>query len=153
MLIIGEKRNLDDLGHLYAGSIAFGTGYDVTTGAYDMFFNGGIGSGGNGTDICISKFSPDGDSLKYSTYLGGGNENPHSLVVNDNYELFILGSTGSSDYPTTSNAYDTSFNNADFFGFINYPVNTNSYYLEYPNGTDIVTKFSSDGANLLGSTL
>ena len=51
------------------------------------------------------------------------------------------------DYPTTSNAYDTSFNNGDFFGFINYPVNTNSYYLEYPNGTDIVvTKFSSDGS-------
>ena len=67
----GETATYDNLGHLYAGSIAFGNGYDVTTGAYDMFFNGGIGSGGNGTDICISKFSPDGDSLKYSTYLGG----------------------------------------------------------------------------------
>ena len=150
----GETATYDELGHLYAGSIAFGNGYDVTTGSYDMFFNGGIGTGGNGTDICISKFSSDGDSLKYSTYLGGGgNENPHSLVVNDNYELFILGSTGSSDYPTTNNAYDTSFNNGDFFGFINYPANSNSYYLEYPIGTDIVvTKFSPDGSNLLGST-
>ena len=55
MLIIGEKlQPTMTFGHLYAGSIAFGTGYDVTTGAYDMFFNGGIGSGGNGTDICIS---------------------------------------------------------------------------------------------------
>jgi gliding motility-associated-like protein len=150
----GETATYDNQGHLYAGSIAFGNGYDVTTGAYDMFFNGGIGTGGNGTDICISKFSPNGDSIKYSTYLGGsGNENPHSLVVNDNYELFILGSTGSSDYPTTNNAYDTSFNNGDFFGFINYPANSSSYYLEYPTGTDIVvTKLSADGSNLLGST-
>ena len=150
----GETATYDDLGHLYAGSISFGNGYPFSLGSYDIFFNGGIGTGNNGTDICISKFSPNGDSLKYSTYLGGtGNENPHSLVVNSNNELFVFGSTGSSDFPTTLNAFDTSFNGGDFFGFINYPQGTPSYYLEYPNGTDIiVTKFSSDGSNLLGST-
>ena len=74
-------------------------------------------------------------------------------MVNSNNELFVFGSTGSSDFPTTLNAFDTSFNGGDFFGFINYPQGTPSYYLEYPNGTDIiVTKFSSDGSNLLGST-
>ena len=111
----GETATYDQIGHLYAGSIAFGTGYNVTTGAYDMFFDGGVGFGSTGTDICISKFSINGDSLKYSTYLGGnGNENPHSLVVNSNDELFVLGSTGSSNFPTTLNAYDTSFNGGDF---------------------------------------
>ena len=150
----GETATYDDLGHLYAGSISFGNGYPFSLGAYDIFHNGGIGNGNNGTDICISKFSTNGDSLKYSTYLGGsGNENPHSLVVNDNNELFVFGSTGSSDFPTSLNAYDTSFNGGDFFGFINYPQGSTSYYLEYPNGTDIiVTKFSNDGSNLLGST-
>ena len=150
----GETATYDNLGHLYAGSISFGNGYPFSLGSYDIFFNGGIGTGNNGTDICISKFSPNGDSLKYSTYLGGtGNENPHSLVVNSNNELFVFGSTGSSDFPSTLSAFDTSFNGGDFFGFINYPQGTSSYYLEYPNGTDIiVTKFSSDGSNLLGST-
>ena len=150
----GETATYDDLGHLYAGSISFGNGYPFSLGAYDIFFNGGMGVGGNGTDICISKFSPDGDSLKYSTYLGGsGNENPHSLVVNSNNELFVFGSTGSSDFPTTLNAFDTSFNGGDYFGFIDYPSIQYPYYLEYPNGTDIiVTKLSSNGSNLLGST-
>lgn len=150
----GETATYDQIGHLYAGSIAFGTGYNVTTGAYDMFFDGGVGFGSTGTDICISKFSINGDSLKYSTYLGGnGNENPHSLVVNSNDELFVLGSTGSSNFPTTLNAYDTSFNGGDFFGFINYPTGTPNYYLEYPNGTDIIiSKFSSNGSSLLSST-
>ena len=150
----GETATYDQTGHLYAGSIAFGNGYDVTTGAYDMFYDGGVGFGSTGTDICISKFSVNGDSLKYSTYLGGnGNENPHSLVVNSNDELFVLGSTGSANFPTTLNAYDTSFNGGDFFGFINYPFGSSDYYLEYPNGTDIVvTKFSSDGSSLVSST-
>ena len=150
----GETATYDETGHLYAGSIAFGTGYIVTLGAYDMFFDGGVGFGSTGTDICISKFSTNGDSLRYSTYLGGnGNENPHSLVVNNNDELFVLGSTGSADFPTTANSYDTSFNGGDFFGFINYQTSSTSHYLEYPNGTDIiVSKFSADGTNLLGST-
>ena len=92
-----------------------------------MFYDGGVGFGSTGTDICISKFSINGDSLKYSTYLGGnGNENPHSLVVNSNDELFVLGSTGSANFPTTLNAYDTSFNGGDFFGFINYPFGSST---------------------------
>ena len=74
----------------------------------------------------------DGTSLLYSTYLGGGgNENPHSLVVNDNDELFVLGSTGSANFPTTANAYDNSFNGGSNWGFI-------GSYIPYPNGIDIV---------------
>ena len=34
-------------------------GIHFRAGAYDIFHNGGMGVGGNGTDICISKFSPN----------------------------------------------------------------------------------------------
>ena len=97
--------------------------------------------------MCITKFSTDGTSLIYSTYLGGnGPENPHSLVVNDNDELFVFGSTGSPNFPTSTNAYDNTFNGGISWGFI-------GSYIPYPNGVDIVaTKFSSNGNNLLGST-
>ena len=73
-----------------------------------------------------------GTSLIYSTYMGGnGNENPHSLVVNNNDELYMLGSTGSADFPVTANAYDNTFNGGDNWGFIN-------GYIPYPNGIDLV---------------
>ena len=137
----GQTATYDNSGHLYAGSISFAIGYPTTLGPFQQFFGGG------NTDMCITKFSTDGTSLIYSTYLGGnGPENPHSLVVNDNDELFVFGSTGSANFPISTNAFDNSFNGGSSWGFI-------GTYIPYPNGIDIVvTKFSSNGNNLLGST-
>ena len=67
-------------------------------------------------------------------------------MVNDNDELFVLGSTGSANFPTTANAYDNSFNGGSNWGFV-------WVIIPYPNGIDIVvTKFSSSGNSLLSST-
>ena len=93
----GETATYDQTGHFMLEVYHLVTDIHFRWVLTICFFNGGIGTNNNGTDICISKFSVNGDSLKYSTYLGGnGNENPHSLVVNSNNELFVLGSTGSS---------------------------------------------------------
>ena len=141
----GQTATYDNNGNLYAGSISFSVGYPTTTGAYQSAFGGGS------TDICISKFSANGSSLLYSTYIGGSdNENPHSLIVNDNDELYLMGSSGSNNFPTTNGSYDITFNGGDSWGFINYG---SGFYVTYPNGIDIiVTKFSSSGNNLIAST-
>ena len=34
---------------------------------------------------------------------------PHSMIVNSDNELFIFGTTGSSDFPTTTNAFQKTF--------------------------------------------
>ena len=140
----GQTATYDNSGNLYAGSISFALGYPTTLGPYQAFYVGGPGSWG--TDICISKFNSTGTNLIYSTYLGGtGNENPHSLVVNDNDELFVFGSTGSNDFPTTLGCYDNTFNGGTNWAFLG--------IIEYPNGIDaFVTKFSSSGNSLIGST-
>ncbi|MFB6258694.1 MAG: SBBP repeat-containing protein, partial [Flavobacteriales bacterium] len=140
----GNTATYDSDGALYAGGTVFGSGYPTTTGAYQLNFGGG--SGGLGCDVSISKFAPDGTSLIYSTYLGGSaNELPHSLVVDQMGRLYVLGSTGSSDFPTDSTAALPTFmggNNGSAFGAI--PFN---------NGTDaFVSKFSANGSTLLGST-
>ncbi|NQX96752.1 MAG: PKD domain-containing protein, partial [Flavobacteriales bacterium] len=122
----GYTSTFDETGHLYAGGITFGVGYPTNIGAYQEIFGGGT------TDISITKFSSDGTSLIYSTYLGGNvNENPHSLIVNSNNELLIFGTTNSTDFPVTLNAADISYNGGyDMF----------------------VAKLSFDGGTLLGST-
>lgn len=111
----GFTATYDNLGNAYAGGIAFSAGYPVTVGAYQVTFNGGIVIPGvsGGFDMAISKFSSSGNTLLYSTYLGGhGNEQPHSLVVNSKNELYIFGRTNSNDYPVTASAYDISYNDS-----------------------------------------
>ncbi len=122
----GHTATYDNNGNIYTGAIAFGSGYPTTIGAFQTSFTAFW------HNIAISKFSPDGSTLIYATYIGGSTgENPHSLIVNDNEELFILGTTDSNDYPVTTTSYDNTYN----------------------GGTDIVvTHLNSTGSSLIGST-
>ncbi|MGB0390567.1 MAG: PKD domain-containing protein [Salibacteraceae bacterium] len=147
----GYTATYDKYGFLYSGSTAFNPGYPVTIGAYDTTWSGGTGGGGQaGTDMAITKWDTTGTFLIYSTYLGGSSdESPHSLVVSEYSELFVMGTTGSIDFPTTPNGFDTSFN----FNTPLIPVSVPGTGVTYINGADItVTRFDSSGSSLLGST-
>ena len=153
----GYTATFDNFGYLYSGSTAFGIGYPTTLGAYQTTFAGGTGNtpqGGNtaGTDIVITKWDTNGTAPIYSTYIGGNSDElPHSLIVNDRQELLLMGTTSSLNYPTTSNAFDTTFNiNPNNIN----PVNLlNGLGVFYPNGSDIcISKFDSSGSALLAST-
>lgn len=140
----GFTATYDQEGHLFSGGAAFGIGYPTTLGAYQVNFAGG--AGGLFTDISLSKFNPAGSQMLYSTYIGGSlaNEMPHSLVVNENDELILYGTTGSADYPTTTNAF-----NSNFSGGINATINA----IAFPQGSDIViSKLNADGSVMLAST-
>ncbi len=147
----GFTATYDNSGHLYGGGIVFGTGYPVTTGVLDPAFNGGT------IDIGISKFSPDGTSLAWSTYLGGAsNESPHSLVVNGNDELYVLGSTSSLDFPTTPGVHGPAFHGGTAIstsGPTGWAGINSGYGYGHPNGTDIiVAHFSADATSLVACT-
>lgn len=135
----GYSATYDSEGNLYGGGSVFGVDYPLSLGAFQINYAGGS------CDISISKFSSIGDTLLFSTYLGGsGSEVPHSLIVNDNNELYVLASTSSTDYPVTANAFDTVFKG----GSVYLLTNVIGYL-----GIDIaITKFNSTGTALLGST-
>ncbi len=143
----GYTATFDRDGFLYSGSSAFGQGYPITLGAYQTTHAGGDGLN-DGIDIALSKYDTTGTFLVWSTYLGGSSDElPHSLVVNDNDELFVYGTTSSLDFPTTAGAFDTSFNGGTALNL------TNGLGASYPNGADIiVARLSADGSNLLAST-
>ncbi|MBL7984210.1 MAG: PKD domain-containing protein, partial [Flavobacteriales bacterium] len=139
----GCSATYDGDGALYGAGTVFGFGYPASLGAFAPAFNGGT------MDTGISKWSPDGSNLEWSTYIGGstGNESPHSLVVNSNNELFALCSTGSSDFPTTAGCFDASFAGGPALGF------GVGYGYSHPSGTDIaIVHLSADASILLGST-
>jgi gliding motility-associated-like protein len=91
-------------GSFYAGGIVFGDGFPVSTGAFQGGFQNGDntddGTGGRAVDIGIMKFNASGSDRLYATYLGGGgNEQPHSLVVDGAGNLVVAGRTNSNNYP------------------------------------------------------
>jgi hypothetical protein len=83
------------------------------------------------SDVFVSKLSQLGDSLIYSTYLGGdGADYGNGIAVDDNGSAHVTGGTWSTNFPT-ENPYQT---DPDFFGDV------------------FVTKFSSSGDSLVYST-
>lgn len=104
----GYCTTYDAQGNFYMGSIAFGTGFPVSNGAYQTVFGGGNSGGGglSGYDIAILKLNANGTNRLYGTYLGGGgNEEPHNLKVDNNGNLIVTGITNSSNFPTTQPNY------------------------------------------------
>lgn len=141
----GSTSTPDPAGNVFAGGIVFGQGLPTTIGAYDQSFNG-VSQGNLNFDVCIMKFNASGSSLLYSTYLGGAtsNEFPSSMVCGSNGELYVLGMTGSSDFPVT-NAYDLNFNGGTAFS----PQGGSAVI----QGSDIfITRFNPNGTAILAST-
>ncbi|MDQ3102062.1 MAG: hypothetical protein M3R08_11790, partial [Bacteroidota bacterium] len=122
----GHCATYDEEGNIYTGARSFGSGYPTTLGAFQANYGGGY------VDMSLSKLNPDGSQLLWASYLGGSADDlPHSLIVNAQGELCVLGTTGSTDYPVTASAFQSASGGS----------------------TDmVVTVFSTDGTALTGST-
>lgn len=102
--------------------------WPVTPGAFQTTY-----STVYGPMVCINKYNASGTDLVYSTYYGGGGPNdlPHAMIVNDQGELVLAGSTGSFNLPVTTGCFDSAKS----------------------GGTDIfIAHFNSSGAALVGAT-
>lgn len=137
----GTTGTYDSYKNTYTSGVVFSTGYPVSVGSYDGSYNGNC-------DIGIFKFDTSGSQRLYATYLGGSMADmPHSMFVNAFDELVIFGTTGSSDFPVSTSAYDTSFNGGTSLQY------EGSSTINFPNGVDIfISRFNSDGSQLQAST-
>jgi hypothetical protein len=129
---VGNSIAVDSAGHAYVtGYTGFPPGspsspdFPTTPGAFDTAYNGE-------GDAFVTKLSPDGSALVYSTYLGGGGvDRGMGIAVDSAGHAFLSGNTASEDFPTTPDAFDTSLG----------------------GGLDtFVTKLSADGSALVYST-
>ncbi|UCG59071.1 MAG: SBBP repeat-containing protein, partial [Phycisphaerales bacterium] len=67
-------------------------------------------------DFFVACLTPDGSDLVYGTYLGGpGNEwiSTHNLAIDDSGNAYVAIPTGSTNYPTTRRAFQSTFRGGD----------------------------------------
>ena len=104
--------------------------FPVTKNAFDNSFNGG-NSWGN-EDIMLIKFNIEKNELIYSSYFGG-QQGPDfvSELLSENGDMYIVGNTGSSDFPVSENCFDSSFNGPNFRHADGYLSKINSERMEY----------------------
>ncbi len=113
--------------------------FPTTPGAFDTSFNGTFG-----TDAFVTRLSPTGSSLGYSTFLGGtADDTARSLAIDAQGEVTVAGATRSHDFSTTPGAFDTSFNGVwDAVVTRLSPTGTSLVYSTYLGGNGIDTGFA-----------
>lgn len=94
---------VDASGAVYVTGSTSSTDFPTTPGTFDTALDGP-------RDVFVTKLDPSGGSLVYSTFLGGSgldSESPLGLVVDGANAAYVTGAAGSTDFPTTTGAFDT----------------------------------------------
>ncbi|HEX8330892.1 MAG TPA: gliding motility-associated C-terminal domain-containing protein [Hymenobacter sp.] len=148
----GFTATYDNAGNLYSGGIAFDTGgsFPASPGAFRTSFSSVV-------DMAIIKYNTavSGPAARvWATYLGGNNADfPHSLVVNGQNELVVLGSTSSNNYPTSGTAVQRTFGGGSALDPFRSGTRMGTEMYKMPNGSDlVVSRLNTTGSTLQAST-
>ncbi|WP_309495716.1 SBBP repeat-containing protein [Mechercharimyces sp. CAU 1602] len=92
---------VDASSHVFLTGTTTSTNFPITVGAFQTTL-GGI------FDCFVTRFSPSGSSLLYSTYLGGsGFDQGLGLTIDGGGNSYVTGVASSTDFPITTNAFQT----------------------------------------------
>ena len=113
---LGDSANgiaVDDSGDAFVAGTTYSKNFPVTSGAVQTTNKA---SAINGSNLFVAKLDPQGQTLLYSTYLGGsgvatrdfaGADYGTGVAVDSDGNAYVTGYAHSPDYPTTSGAYQT----------------------------------------------
>lgn len=105
---VGASIALDATGSVYISGLTINSAtiYPVTSGAFQTTHNGGH-------DVFVSRLSPSGSTLLYSTLIGGsGDDDGNGLALDQSGNVYVTGvtsATATTPFPTSPEAFQ-SFN-------------------------------------------
>ena len=121
---------MDSSGCAYVTGYTGSPDFPITHGAFDISLNGT-------NDAFVAKLSVSGSTLEYSTFIGGTEHESGRAIAVDSFGCaYVTGSTGSSDFPTTSGAFDTLHAYCDTFVAKLDPSGSGFEYSTFLGGTD-----------------
>jgi Beta-propeller repeat/PASTA domain len=109
---------VDEVGSAYVVGSTDSVNFPTTPGAFDVSYNSATAgcSGSCRYDAVVTKLSPDGSGLSYSTYLGGEfADGASGIAVDRAGSAYVSGLTVSSNFPTTADAFDRDRGGQDGF--------------------------------------
>ncbi|MBF8278007.1 MAG: hypothetical protein HW390_3080 [Candidatus Brocadiaceae bacterium] len=101
----GKAIAVDADGNVYVTGETLSSDFPTTPGAYVMSRSGN-------TEVFVSKFNSGLTNLLASTFLGGSlnHDRGCSIAIDAGGNVFVAGTTYSTDFPTTRGSYDTASN-------------------------------------------
>lgn len=122
---------VDSAGNAYITGKTESSDFPVTAGAFQSA-SGGV------TDAFVAKLNPAGNSLVYSTYLGGSSpDNAYGIALDSAGNAYLAGDTSSSNFPVTANAMQAVRNGPHTDAFVTAlnPTGTALAYSSYLGGS------------------
>ena len=139
----GQALAVDAAGAAYVTGYTQSTNFPTTMGAAQTTYRGN-------TDVFVAKLNSAGSGLVYATYLGGTNTDySHGLAVDGAGAVYVTGYTGSTNFPTTTGALQTTnAGGADVFVAKLNAAGSGLIYATYLGGTsgEIGYGLAVDGA-------
>ena len=115
---------VDDIGNSFLVGSTGSVNFPLVAGSFDTAVQG--------SDAFVSKLVPSGTSFDYSTVIGGSaGESGNAIDLDNNGNAYIIGSSGSVDFPRTAGCFDDLYD---------------------PPGENFTTKLAIDGRSLVYST-
>ncbi len=105
------KVTTDDFGNAFITGITTSIDFDTTAGVFQTLFAGN-------SDVFITKINPNGNTLIFSTYLGGTNLEESRDIFVDSTGIYIAGYTASIDFVTSTNAFQNSYGGGTYDVFV-----------------------------------
>jgi len=103
---------LDKKGNIYITGQTTSYDFPTTNGSYDNTFNddGDPKTQYNLGDVFVCKLDPLAKSLEFSTFIGGGKfDEGRDITVDSKMNIYVIGTTASTDFPVTDNAIKSNF--------------------------------------------